>query len=77
MIESALPRVEIFITFGHIVHLGLSPPSQYHQYHILREIANQVLLFLPYAMKCGTLLNQKDPNFEERNTEIGSETNIY
>jgi hypothetical protein len=33
MIESALPRVEIFITFGHIIHLGLSPPSQYPILH--------------------------------------------
>ncbi len=74
MIESALPLVEIFITFGHIIHLGLSLPNQYL---IFREITHQILLFLLFSMKCGTLLNQKDPNFEERNTKISFLTKIY
>jgi hypothetical protein len=74
MIESALPRVEIFITFGHNIHLGLSPASQYH---ILREITHHIVLFLLCTEECGTLANLKDSNFLERNTKIGFETNIY
>jgi hypothetical protein len=65
MIESALPRVEIFITFGNIFNLGLSPPSQYL---ILREITHKKHL---NSFVCSGLRNFNEPETKIQILEKG------